>query len=241
MISTDIVTSNPCLFSFFPSFFSFISFSFLFLSCLLCPILLIYRNAARQELLYFFCNLNMSLKSEVCLNALCVSANIACWPLDRRWILHRYRRNLHRLHALQPLAFRHLSTESGFISWSIGSQLHAFSQGRAFLCFVVYAHSIGDRRTETCGRKKKKKKKTPMGTASASRKRLAFLALPWSVMGESTDSWAREGKWKSFEGSAHRTERCFHSRGSLLLRRRLDKRQLTGIPELIWQWKAMIG
>ena len=40
-----------------------------------------------------------------------------------------------------------------------GSQLHAFSQGRAFLCFVVYAHSIGDRRTETCGRQKKK---TPM-------------------------------------------------------------------------------
>ena len=34
----------------------FVSFSFLFLFCLLCPILLIYRNAAQQVLVYFFCN-----------------------------------------------------------------------------------------------------------------------------------------------------------------------------------------
>ena len=36
-----------------------------------------------------------------------------------------------------------------------GSQLHAFSQGRAFLCFVVHAHSIGDRRLQVAGAKKK--------------------------------------------------------------------------------------
>ena len=83
------------VFFFFLLLFFLVSFSFFFLSCLLCPILLIYRNAARQVLLSFFCNLNMSLKSEVCLNALCVSANIACWPLDRRRIVHR--RNLLRL------------------------------------------------------------------------------------------------------------------------------------------------
>ena len=114
-----------------------------------------------------------------------------------------------------------------------GSQLHAFSQDHAFLCFVVHAHSIGDRRTETssCGRKKKKKKKkkhqwhSSDGTASAFRKRLAFLALSWSVTGESTDSWAREWRRKFFGGSAYCIERCLRSRGSLLLR--LDEGQLT--------------
>ena len=44
-------------------------------------------------------------------------------------------------------------------------------------------------------------------------------------MGESTDSWAREGKWKFFGGSAHCIERCFRSLGSLLLR--LDEGHLT--------------
>ena len=34
----------------------FFFYSFLFLFCLLCSILLIYRNAARQVLVYFFCN-----------------------------------------------------------------------------------------------------------------------------------------------------------------------------------------
>ena len=126
--------------------------------------------------------------SRTLLRLLC---NLSCSPaFDREW-------------------FHHLANRS---------QLHAFSQGRAFLCLVVYAYSIGNRRTETCGRKKKK---NTDGSASAFRKRLAFLALPWSVMEESTDSWAPEGKWKFFGGSAHCIERCFHSRESLLLR--LDK------------------
>ena len=73
IISTDIVTSNPFFFFFF--FFFFISFSFLFLSCLLCIIFLIYRNAARQVLLYFFCN-------PVWMHTVCsvASGYIACWP-----------------------------------------------------------------------------------------------------------------------------------------------------------------
>ena len=49
-------------------FFPFFSFTFLFLFCLLCPILLIYRNAAWQVLVYFFWNpvyiCLWSLKSE---------------------------------------------------------------------------------------------------------------------------------------------------------------------------------
>ena len=44
-------------------------------------------------------------------------------------------------------------------------------------------------------------------------------------MGESTDCWAREGKWKFFGGSAHCIERYFRLLGSLLLR--LNEGQLT--------------
>ena len=103
-ISTD-VTSNPSFF-FCSSFFSFISFSFLFLSCLLCPILLIYRNAARQVLLYFFCNP--------------VSMHTACWPASRvgRSIGGSFT-NFTSL-ALRPLVFRQPSIESGFIIWPTG-------------------------------------------------------------------------------------------------------------------------
>ena len=171
IISTDIVTSNPSLFvRFFVLFLFFISFSFLFLSCLLCPILLIYRNAARGVLLYFFCNP--------------VWMHTACWPTSRvgRSIGGSFT-NFTSLALQPPTVFRQLSIESGFIIWANGSQVHAFSQGRAFLCHVVHAYSIGDRRTETssCGRKKKKKKKYTDGTASAFTmftERLAFLALP---------------------------------------------------------------
>ena len=142
IISTDIVTSNPSLFFllfFFFLYFFFFSLPFL-LSCFICPILLIYRNAARQVLLYFFCNP--------------VWMHTACWPLDRR-ILHELYFACAATSRVPPALdkewFHHLAN---------GSHLHAFSQGRAFLCFVVHAHSIGDRRTETssCGRKKKKKK-----------------------------------------------------------------------------------
>ena len=60
--------------------------------------------------------------------------------------------------SLQPFVFRQLSIKSGFIIWPInGSQLHAFSQGRAFVYFVVHAHSIGDRRTETSSYVRQKK------------------------------------------------------------------------------------
>ena len=90
-----------------------------------------------------------------CFNAHCVLACIACWPLDRR-ILHELYFACAATSRVPPAFdrewFHHLAN---------GSQLHAFFQGRAFLCFVVHAHSIGDRRTETssCGRKKKRKKK----------------------------------------------------------------------------------
>ena len=79
----------------------------------------------------------------------------ACWPLDGR-ILHE----LYFAGAATPrfspafdsewLTFHHLAN---------GSQLHTFSlRAVPFSAFVVHAHSMGDRRTETCGRKKKKKK-----------------------------------------------------------------------------------
>ena len=159
-----------------------------------------------------------------CLNAHCVLAYIAaCWPLDRR-ILHELYFACAATSRVPPAFdrewFHHLAN---------GSHLHAFSQGRAFLCFVVQAHSIAGRPAhwdfKLRAQKKTKTKKSTDGTASALRKRLAFLALPWSVMRESADSWAREGKWKYFGGSAHCIERCFRSRGSLLLR--LDEGQLT--------------
>ena len=86
-----------------------------------------------------------------CLDAHCVLAYITCWPLDRR-ILHELyfacAATCRVPPALDKEWFHHLAN---------GSQLHAFSLGRAFLYFVIHAHSIGDRRTETssCGRKKK--------------------------------------------------------------------------------------
>ena len=116
-----------------------------------------------------------------CLNAHCVLAYIACWPLDQR-ILHELYFALAATSRVPP-AFDRFDRE-WFHHLANGSQLHAYSQGRAFLCFVVHAHSIGDRRTEasSCGQKKNKKKKERKkntdGTASAFRKRLAFLALP---------------------------------------------------------------
>ena len=55
--SPQLITILLCIFC-FALFFSFISFSFLFLFCLVCPILLIYRKKARQNLVLvsFFCN-----------------------------------------------------------------------------------------------------------------------------------------------------------------------------------------
>ena len=108
-----------------------------------------------------------------CLEAHCVLACIACWPLERR-ILHELYFACASTSRVPPALdkewFHHLAN---------GSQLHAFSQGRAFLCFVVHAHSIGDRRTETSSQvkssqetssaKKKKKKKTPMALHVLSR------------------------------------------------------------------------
>ena len=90
-----------------------------------------------------------------CLNAHCVLAYIPCWPLERR-ILHELYFACAATFRVPPVfdreCFHHLAN---------GSQLHAFSQGCAFLCFIVHAHSIGDRRTETSsyGRKKRKKEK----------------------------------------------------------------------------------
>ena len=86
-----------------------------------------------------------------CLNAHCVLAYIACWPLDRRI--------LHELYFACAATFRvpPVFDREWFHHLANGSQLHAFSQGCAFLCFIVHAHSIGDRRTETSsyGRKKR--------------------------------------------------------------------------------------
>ena len=155
IISTDIVTSNPCLFSFL-FFFFFFFFSLRLLFVMPHTSHLQVRSPTSIALLF----LQLEYVAEVwSLNALCVSANIACWPLDRRRILHQRNYNF-ACAATSGVA-------PGFDrEWlhqlANGSQLHAFSQGRAFLCFVlvVYAQSIGDRRTETCGRKKKEK--TPM-------------------------------------------------------------------------------
>ena len=139
---------DPSLFFFFVLFFLYILF-FLFLSCLLCIILLIYRTSI--ALLFL----------QSCWNAHCVLAYIACWPLERRI--------LHELYFACAATFRvpPVFDREWFHHLANGSQLHAFSQGCAFLCFIVHAHSIGDRRTETSsyGRKKKKekkRKKTPM-------------------------------------------------------------------------------
>ena len=169
IISTDTVTSNPFLFVFqvvcSSSYFFLHSFFFSLPLQLVMPHTSHLQERSPTSIALLF------LQS--CLNAHCVLANIACWPLDR-WILHE----LHFACAANsrvPPAF----DREWFHHLANGSQLHAFSQGRAFLCFVVHAHSIGDRRKETSssGRKKKKKRNTD-GTASAFRKRLAFLALP---------------------------------------------------------------
>ena len=66
--------------------------------------------------------------------------------------------------ALQPLAINipPAFDRKWFLHLVNRSQLHAFSQGRAFLCFVVRAHSIGDRRRETCAAKLQVQKKKPM-------------------------------------------------------------------------------
>ena len=170
IISTDIVTSNPSLFVFVCSS----SFFFLYFFFFSLPLLLVMPHTSHLQersptsIALFF------LQS--CLNAHCVLANIACWPLDRR-ILHELSfacaANSRAPPAFDREYFHHLAT---------GSQLYAFSQGRAFLCIVVHAHSIqletAARRLPVAGAKKKKKKRNTDGTASAFRKRLAFLALP---------------------------------------------------------------
>ena len=168
IISTDIVTSNPSFFLFFFFFLYFYLFS-------LPPLLVMSHTSHLQERSPTSISL---LFLQSCLNEHCVLAYIACWPLDRR-ILHELYFACAATSRVSP-AFDRFDGE-WFHHLANGSQLDAFSQGRAFLCFVVHAHSIGDRRTvaetSSCGRKKKKKKNTD-GTASAVRKRLAFLALP---------------------------------------------------------------
>ena len=79
------------------------------------------------------------------------SGYIACRPLD--W------RILHELHFACAATFRvpPAFDREWFHHLANGSQLHAFSQGRAFVYFVVHAHSIGDRRTETSSYVRKKK------------------------------------------------------------------------------------
>ena len=153
IISTDIVTWNPSLF-FFLFFFYFLYFFFFSL-----PLLLVMPHTSHVQERSPTSIALLFLQS--CLNAHCVLAYIACWPLDRR-ILHELYFACAATSRVPPAFdrewFHHLAN---------GSHLHAFSQGLAFLCFVVQAHSIArgvDRRTETssCGRKKKKKKKTPM-------------------------------------------------------------------------------
>ena len=220
IISTGTVTSNISLFSFSGLFFFFrffFSISFFF-SLPLLPVMP-HASHPQERSPKSIALLFLQYVSEVW-----IMMHTACWPTSGvgRSTVGSFT-NFTSL-GLQPLAFCQLFIGSGFIIWPTGDQLHAFSHGRAFLCFVPRsfhwrpAHCPGDLQAQ---------KKSTDGTASAFRKRLAFLALPWTVMAESTDSWAREGKWKSFGGSAHRIERCFHSRhgGSFLLR--LDKGQLT--------------
>ena len=163
IISTDIVTSNPSL------FFVFFLLFFLFLSL---PLLLVMphtshlqeRSPTTIDLLFL----------QSCLNANCVLACIACWPLDRR-ILHELYFACAATSRVPPAFdgewFHHLAN---------GSQLHAFSQGRAFLCFTLIPLETGARKLQVEGAKKKKYTDghSSDGTASAFRKRLSFLALP---------------------------------------------------------------
>ena len=146
IISTDIVTSNPSLFFFCSSFF------FLFILFFSLPLLLVMHHTSHLQERSPTCIALLFLQS--CLNAHCVLAYIACWPLERRI--------LHELYFVCAATFRvpPVFDREWFHHLANGSQLHAFSQGCAFLCFVVHADSIGDRRTETSsyGRKKKKKK-----------------------------------------------------------------------------------
>ena len=164
IISTDIVTSSPSFFFLFFFFFLYILFFSL-------PLLLVMHHTSHLQERSPRTIALIFLQS--CLNAHCGLAYIACWPLERRI--------LHELYFACAATFRvpPVFDREWFHHLANGSQLHAFSQGCAFLCFVVHAHSIGDRRTETSsyGRKKKRKKNTD-GTASAFRKRLALLALP---------------------------------------------------------------
>ena len=150
IISTDIVTSNPSLFAYFLFFFFSSFILFLFSSSPACYAPYFSSTGTQPDK---YCFTFSAILFECTLR---VGLHIACWPLaiGGSFMI----KNFTSL-ALQPLVFRQLSTESGFIIAN-GSQRHAFSQDRAFLCFVVHAHSIGDRRTETssCGRKEKNKK-----------------------------------------------------------------------------------
>ena len=144
IISTDIVTSNP----FFLFFFFFLYILFFSL-----PLLLVMHHTSHLQERSATSIALLFLQS--CLNAHCVLAYIACWLLERRI--------LHELYFACAATFRvpPVFDREWFHHLANGSQLHAFSQGCAFLCFVVHAHFIGDRRTETSsyGRKKRKKKK----------------------------------------------------------------------------------
>ena len=80
-----------------------------------------------------------------------------------------------------------------------GTQLHAFSPCLPLLRMLLPL--------ETGAWRLAGEKICTDGNASAFRKWLAVLGLSWSVMGESTDSWARAEEWKFLrrKRSLHRT------------------------------------
>ena len=144
-----------------------------------------------------------------CLNAHCVLAYIACWPLDRR-ILHELYFACAATSRVPPAFdrewFHHLAN---------GNQLHAFSQGRAFLCFVVQAHSIAGRpahgdfklRAQKKKKKKKKKKKTPMALHLLSLEATGFPCFAMTGNGRVRRLLGTRRKVKIFrrKRSLHRT------------------------------------
>ena len=177
IISTDIVTLNPSFFFFFCSFF-FSLFLFLFSSSPSCyaPY---FSFTGTQPDKYCF------TFSAILLDAHCVLAYIACWPLDRR-ILHELYFACAATSRVPPAL-----DEEWFHHLANGSQLHAFSQGRAFLCFVVHAHwrpAHGDFKVWA----KKKKRKKHRWHCMCFQEQASFPCFAMIGNGVSTDSWAQE-------------------------------------------------
>ena len=133
-LNVTISNDDPHLESFFVFFFFFFFLYFFFFSL---PLLLGMPHTLNSHLQERSPTSVALLFLQSCLNAHCVLAYMRAGPIGGSFT------NFTSL-ALQPLVFRQLSIESGFIIWPTGSQLHALSQGRAFLWFLVHAHSIGD-------------------------------------------------------------------------------------------------